>query len=129
MPRKNAHELAIASETAAKLENTKKLLEKSNERIEKTKKIVANTPQRILCISYEESLLLTRKMILEHAGYDVTPALGFAEAMERCSNDPAFDLIVMGHSLPRKDKTALISALRPTCKSPVLSVRKHGDSP
>jgi CheY-like chemotaxis protein len=86
-------------------------------------------PNRILCISYEESLLLTRKMILEQAGFDVTIALGFAEALEHCSNDPAFDLIMMGHSMPRKDKTALIATLRPTCKAPVLSVRKHGDPP
>src|SRR5258708_7154526 len=86
-------------------------------------------PKRILCISYEESLLLTRKMIFEQAGYEVTAALGFAEAMEHCINRPAFDLIVMGHSIPRKDKTALIVALRPTCKSPILSVRRHGDPP
>jgi CheY-like chemotaxis protein len=83
----------------------------------------------ILCISYDESLLLTRKMILEGAGFDVTAAVGFAEAMELCSNDPTFDLIVMGHTMPRKDKAALIAALRPTCKAPVLSVRRHGDSP
>ncbi|MCU1286831.1 MAG: hypothetical protein JWO13_3181 [Acidobacteriales bacterium] len=68
-------------------------------------------------------------MILEQAGFDVTAALGFAEAMEHCSANPTFHLIVMGHSMPRKDKTALIKTLRPTCKSPVLSVRKHGDAP
>src|SRR5258706_14975278 len=90
---------------------------------------LTTTPQRVLCISYDESLLLTRKMVLEQAGYDVSAALGFAEAMEACSNDPMFDVIVMGHSLPRKDKSALIAALRPGCKAPVLSIRRHGDLP
>lgn len=68
-------------------------------------------------------------MLLEQAGYDVTAALGFAEAMEICSNGSTFDLIVMGHSMPRKDKSALVATLRPACKAPVLSIRRHGDLP
>jgi hypothetical protein len=68
-------------------------------------------------------------MVLEQASYDVSAALGFAEAMEACSNDPTFDVIVMGHSMPRKDKSALIAALRPVCNAPVLSIRRHGDPP
>jgi CheY-like chemotaxis protein len=94
-----------------------------------TTPVSAASPKRVLCISYDESLLLTRKMILEQAGYDVTAAIGFAEAIEHCSNDPVFDLVVMGHSMPRKDKTALIATLRPTCKAPILSIRRHGDPP
>jgi CheY-like chemotaxis protein len=86
--------------------------------------------RRVLCISYDESLLLTRKMILEQAGFEVTPALGFAEAMEACRNEPGFELIVIGHSMPRKDKTAIIHTLRSMqCNAPVLSVRRHNDPP
>jgi CheY-like chemotaxis protein len=86
--------------------------------------------KRVLCISYDESLLVTRKMILEQAGFEVTPALGFAEAMEVCERGAAFDLIVIGHSMPRKDKTALIRTLRSMqCDAPVLSVRRHNDPP
>jgi len=86
--------------------------------------------RRVLCISYDESLLVTRKMILEHAGFEVTAALGFAEAMEVCRNEPGFELIVIGHSMPRKDKTAVIQTLRSMrCDAPVLSVRRHNDPP
>src|SRR3954469_1730454 len=86
--------------------------------------------KRVLCVSYDESLLLTRKMILEQAGFEVTAALGFAEAMEICESDPGFELIVIGHSMPRKDKTAVIHTLRAMrCNAPVLSVRRHNDPP
>jgi CheY-like chemotaxis protein len=85
--------------------------------------------KHILCISYDESLLTTRTMLLQQVGFDVTPAIGFAEAMEHCENNPKFDLIVMGHSMPRKDKTALIASLRPQCPAPVLSIRRHNDPP
>ena len=84
---------------------------------------------RIFCVSYDESLLITRKMILEQAGFDVTPALGFAEAKEHCENDPRFDVIIMGHSMPRKDKTALIGNLRRQCNAPVVSIRRHNEAP
>src|SRR4051812_10094170 len=77
--------------------------------------LVMTRKRRILCISYDESLLITRKLILEQAGFDVTPSIGFADAMEHCEQDPTFDLIVMGHSMPRKDKTALIASLRERC--------------
>lgn len=86
--------------------------------------------RRVLCISYDESLLVTRKLILEQAGFEVTAALGFAEAMEACKSQPGFELIVIGHSMPRKDKTALIHTLRSMqCDAPVLSVRRHNDPP
>jgi len=86
--------------------------------------------RRVLCISYDESLLVTRKLILEQAGFEVTAALGFAEAMEACKNHQTFELIVIGHSMPRKDKTALIQTLRSMqCDAPVLSIRRHGDPP
>src|SRR3954466_259795 len=86
--------------------------------------------KRVLCVSYDESLLLTRKMILEQAGFEVTAAPGFAEAMEVCESEPGFELIVIGHSMPRKDKTALIHTLRSMqCNAPVLSIRRHNDPP
>jgi CheY-like chemotaxis protein len=85
--------------------------------------------KRILSISYDEPLLQTRQMLLEQAGYDVTSALGYAEALEICSVRHDFDLILMGHSMPQKDKAALLNALRPKCPAPLLSIRKHGDSP
>jgi PleD family two-component response regulator len=91
--------------------------------------MVPHQPERILLISYDESLLLTRRMILKQAGYEVTAALGFTESMEICSAEQKFDLIIMGYTIPRKDKAALVAAVRPKCKAPVLSIRRGGDEP
>ncbi len=66
---------------------------------------------------------------MEQAGYDVSSAFGFAEALEVCQTRHDFDLILMGHSMPQKDKIALIAALRPKCQAPLLSILRHGDSP
>jgi DNA-binding NtrC family response regulator len=84
--------------------------------------------KRILSISYDESLLATRQMILEQAGYEVTSALGFAESLERSKQGP-FDLVVLGHSLPLKDKSAIVAALKGKDKPKILSIRRHGYAP
>jgi DNA-binding NtrC family response regulator len=83
----------------------------------------------ILSISYDQSLLQTRQWILEQAGYEVSSALGFAEALEACKARHDFVLVLMGHSMPQKDKMALFEALRLNCKAPLLSILRHGDSP
>jgi DNA-binding response OmpR family regulator len=83
---------------------------------------------RILSVSYDESLLVTRQMMLERAGFTVTSALGFEEALEHCDSGN-FDLLLVGHSIPQRDKRSLIKAARRTCKAPVLSIRRHGDVP
>ena len=49
----------------------------------------------------------TRQLILEQAGYLVSSAFDFAEALEICKTRHDFDLILMGHSMPQKDKMAL----------------------
>jgi CheY-like chemotaxis protein len=83
--------------------------------------------KRILLISYEQILLDTWQMLMERKGLEVHPALGFAEALEICQVSCACDLVVMGHSMPPKDKTALLAALRQKCKAPLLSIRKHDE--
>ena len=88
------------------------------------KKAVANR-NRILSVSYDQPILKTRHYILEQAGYEVVSAFGFTEAMEQCDHG-AFDLVLLGYTLPPKDKTALISALRQRCGCPILSIRKAG---
>ena len=60
----------------------------------------------VLSISYDSSLLLTRQMLLEQAGYVVVSAHGFTEALERCRN-AKYDIVLMGHSMPPKDQSAL----------------------
>lgn len=85
-------------------------------------------PSRILSISYDHALLETRRLLLETQGYEVTSAVGFAEAIEVC--DTHFDLVIMGHSIPQKDKRAIVAELRKHgCASPVLSLLRFGEQP
>lgn len=65
---------------------------------------------RIISVSYDETLLRTRHLLLERGGFDVTSAIGFHEAMEQCEL-PA-ELIVIGHSIPEKDKVDIIHCFR-----------------
>ncbi|MGH9523735.1 MAG: hypothetical protein ACRD3E_14500 [Terriglobales bacterium] len=66
---------------------------------------------RILSISYDEALLVTRELMLRGAGHDVTSALGLHDSREACTRGP-FDLAIIGHSIPRNDKLEFISAFR-----------------
>ena len=81
---------------------------------------------RILSISYDPSLLFTRQALLQLAGYEVVSAEGFADAVEHCTGQ--FDLIIMGHSIPQKDKRAIVAALHEHgCDAPLLSLLRHGE--
>ena len=83
--------------------------------------------KRILSISYDKVLLLTRQALLEREGFEVRSAYGFAEAMEACQGHDDFDVVIMGHSMPENDKTALVTALRSKCDAPLVSLFKRGD--
>jgi PleD family two-component response regulator len=83
--------------------------------------------KRILSISYDEPLLVTREMMLAQAGFTVTSALGFTEAIEKCNS--GFDLFMIGHSIPIKDKAAIVAVIRQHSRSPILSIRRHGMNP
>ena len=67
-------------------------------------------------------------MLLKQEGYEVTSALGFVEAQERCA-EGRFDLLIMGHSIPQKDKQDLIKKFRNGCSAPVLILKRHGEAP
>jgi DNA-binding response OmpR family regulator len=69
----------------------------------------------------------TRHYIFEQAGFDVTSAWGFSEAINQCKNGK-FDVVVLGHTLPPQDKTMLVSSLRDKCHCPIVSIRKPGQS-
>ena len=46
-------------------------------------------------------------------GYEVVSALGFAEAWEACeAPDANFDLVLLEHTLPRREKEQMIAHLR-----------------
>ena len=82
--------------------------------------------KRILSVSYDMSLLATRKMLLEQKGYAVVNALGFSKALAFC-HAGGFDLFILGHSIPHDDKLALIEAFRTHCPSPIVSLERLGE--
>ena len=84
--------------------------------------------KQILSVSYDEALLRTRELLLRREGYGVISALGFAEAVEQCQNG-SFDLFILGHSIPNRDKRELVSRFRARSNAPVLGLRRHGEDP
>jgi CheY-like chemotaxis protein len=85
--------------------------------------------KRILSISYDKALLLTRQLLLKELGYEVVSAEGFAEAWEKCEDVEPFDLVIIGHSIPPKDKERIIEHLKKHCDSPILALLKPYESP
>jgi DNA-binding response OmpR family regulator len=83
-------------------------------------------PKSILSVSYDVSLLATRKWLLEQRGYSVTSAHGFTRAAEHCHKSD-FDLFILGHSIPQADKLSLITTFRENCSAPILSLERHGE--
>jgi DNA-binding response OmpR family regulator len=82
--------------------------------------------KRILSVSYDVSLLATRKMLLEQKGYAVESALGFSKALAFC-HAGGFDIFILGHSIPYDDKLALIESFRTHSPAPILSLERHGE--
>jgi DNA-binding response OmpR family regulator len=84
-------------------------------------------PKHILSVSYDPSLLSTREMLLTRRGYQVTSALGFTAALEACQAS-YFDLLIMGHSIPQKDKLHLVAVFREKCSAPILALQRYGEA-
>jgi len=82
--------------------------------------------KRVLSVSYDESLLTTRQMLLEQHGVEVRSALGFAEAIHLCRTEK-FDLAILGHSIPLEDKKLIVDQLREVCRTPILALRRPNE--
>lgn len=82
--------------------------------------------QHIFCVSYENSLLIARRTLLERNGYRVTTALGFKESCARCE-DGGFDLLILGHSIPDSDKQRLTEKFRQTNNAPILALWRRNE--
>jgi DNA-binding response OmpR family regulator len=89
---------------------------------------MANSAPSILCISYEPALGQTRQWLLEKAGFSVTSALGLTEAVSQCRK-AAFDLVLIGHSIPKGDRMALVIEIRKRKKSRIVSIHLHTEDP
>jgi DNA-binding response OmpR family regulator len=76
----------------------------------------------MLCISNDETLLRTRRLLFEHDGYEVTSTLGFVAASESVSAG-TFDVMFIGHSVPLRDMQDLIHQFRERSDAPIVAVR------
>jgi DNA-binding response OmpR family regulator len=85
--------------------------------------------KRILSISYDRSLLWTRQLLLEQLGYEVVSAEGFAQAWDTADDKNSFDLIILGHSIPPKDKAAIVQHMRTSSSAPILALLRPHESP
>lgn len=85
-------------------------------------------PKRILSVSYEQALLMRRELLLKDAGYAVTSALGQVEAQLLCRST-SFDLIIIGHAMPARDKQLLARLSHASCSAPVLVLIRRGEKP
>ena len=83
-------------------------------------------PSRVLCVSYDVALLTTRRLLLERAGHEVKPASSFREASAQCKKGN-LNLLILGHSIPLGDKTALVRIFRAYCPAPILSLQIPGE--
>ena len=85
---------------------------------------------KILSISYNQALLMTRQLLLEQMGHTVYSAEGFSQAYKLCdSQGGQFDLIVLGHSIPHDDKAAIIQHCAKTTTCPVMALLRPGEVP
>lgn len=82
--------------------------------------------QPILSISYDDTLLQTRHLLLQSRGHEVVSAHGFTNSMEQCAF-PHWKLLIMGHSIPERDKRALMREFRKNCAAPVLALHRLGE--
>jgi CheY-like chemotaxis protein len=80
-------------------------------------------PQTIvLAVGTDPSLLKTRSLVLQSAGYMVESASSVKEAVDRFQSGD-FDLVLQCHSVPRKDRDRLTSLIRASGSlTPIVSI-------
>ena len=84
-------------------------------------------PARILSVTYDMSLAITREMLFASAGFQVSSVLTVGQAIQLCAAE-SFELVVIGHSIPLAHKRWLLKELRGRCAAPVLAITRTGES-
>ncbi len=77
--------------------------------------------RRILCVSFDKTVSDSRCATLTQAGYSVTP-ITTAEGALQLLAGVKFDLVVIGHRIPKTNKQQLATRAREQWKTPVLLV-------
>ena len=76
----------------------------------------------VLSVGFDPSLLRARGLVLESAGYLVESASTVKEAADRFQSGD-FDLLLLCHSVPRKDRHRLTSLIRASgSRTPIVSI-------
>lgn len=84
----------------------------------------------ILVASFDPQLADVRKHVLESAGYQVIPAKNLLEIRAACETGHHIGLVIIGHSLPAREKRRVREEVRQVCGAgtPVLELHE-GEGP
>jgi hypothetical protein len=77
--------------------------------------------KRVVCISWDPALALTRELMLRKDGYDVVSAFGRVAGQQAAADGEA-DLLVLGYSVPREQKREFMRSFRRHSSAPILSL-------
>ena len=77
--------------------------------------------RRILCGCFDRTVSENRCTTLKEAGYDVTPTTSVKGASELLSRE-RFDVVIVGHRFPAKEKYVLAVEAKEKSNTPVLLV-------
>jgi DNA-binding NtrC family response regulator len=88
----------------------------------------APQPARILSVTFDRMLGATREMLFTRAGFQVKTVSAIGHAVQLCAAE-AFDLIVIGHSIPIQQRELLLKEVRRQCATPTLALCRHGEPP
>jgi CheY-like chemotaxis protein len=76
----------------------------------------------VLAVGTDPSLLKTRSLLLQSAGYMVESASSIKEAVDRFQSGD-FDLVLLCHSVPRNDRDRLTGLIRASgSRTPIVSI-------
>ena len=79
----------------------------------------------VLAVGLDPSLLETRSLVLQSAGYMVESASSVKEAVDRFQSGD-FDLVLLCHSVPIKDRDHLTSLIRAFgSRTPIVSIAEN----
>lgn len=86
--------------------------------------VARKTAARILSVSYDEQLSLTREKLLAKEGYEMVSVLSLDAAIKECDAGK-FDLAILCHTVRQEDKKVVIDELRKRSETPVLVLYRH----